>query len=114
MDASTVVVPWEYLVCSRCLVDNPYALWLIKEKCSKPQYHFGSPQTLVAIDIYKSILVKMRPLPSCAQSLHGNFVLCRNAKDCDGSCTYAHSKVEQDTWNFIKRVNQGNNGVLMK
>ena len=111
MDASTIVVPWEHSVCSRCLDNNPYALWLIKEKCLVPQYHRYS-QIRVAINSHKSILVKMRPLPSCAHSLRGNFVLCRNVEDCDDSCPYAHSKVEQDTWNFIKKVNEGNSGVI--
>ena len=126
MEQSAVVVPWEYWVCSECLEDNPYAIWLIKEKCLNPRRHYPRCRTLVSIEPSTTMLVKMRPLPKCALTFHGQFALCRNAHQISAelrpelcryrnaqncgrrdSCTFAHSEVERETWNFIKVLFRG-------
>ena len=107
MDSGVVVVPWEHWVCTRCLQENPYAVWLIKLKCFSPAYrdhHFPYEKTLVSIEPSTMMLIKMRPLPRCAWRIRGNFAHCQRYPHCHNgdSCTFAHSTVEQHTWNFIK------------
>jgi hypothetical protein len=107
MDSGVVVVPWEHWVCTQCLQDNPYAVWLIKLKCFNPtHHHYPDEKTLVSIEPSTMMLVKMRPLPPCAWTIRGNFVYCRRYPNCakGDDCTYAHSIVEQHTWNFIKTL----------
>ena len=110
MDRGSVVVPWEHWVCTQCLDDNPYAVWLIKLKCFKPmKYGHNYPQrrTLVSIEPKTMELVKVRPLPQL--TILGRFTLCRYYPNCpEGDlCTYAHLSVEQETWNFKKTLLQG-------
>ena len=112
MDGGEVLVPWEHWVCTQCLQDNPYAVWLIKLKCFKPrnQYHnYPSTKTLVSIDPQIMELVQLRPLPSCVWNIRGKFAFCQSKANCSNgsSCTYAHSSAEQDTWNFKKSFLQG-------
>ena len=113
MDCDVVVVPWEHWVCTQCLQDNPYAVWLIKLKCFNPtHHHYPDEKTLVSIEPSTMMLVKMRPLPQCAWTIQGN---CRRYPNCakGDACTYAHSIVEQDTWNFIKTLYKGNSYVML-
>ena len=109
MGGSEVLVPWEHWVCTQCLQDKPYAVWLIKLKCFKPGYqdhNYPISKTQVSIDPRTMELVQLRQLPSCVWNIRGNFTFCRYK--CKGnSCTYAHSPVEQDTWNFKKCVLKG-------
>lgn len=112
MESDVVVVPWEHWVCTQCLQENPYAIWLIKLKCFNPNrhgHHFPDKRTLVSIEPSTMALVKMRPLPRCAFNIRGRFVLCRKYLDCrhGDSCNFAHSPVEQHTWNFIKTLYKG-------
>ena len=112
MGGGEVLVPWEHWVCTQCLQDKPYAVWLIKLKCFKPGYrdhNYPISKTLVSIDPRTMELVQLRLLPSCVWNIRGKFSYCRYITNCsNGSCcTYAHSSVEQDTWNFKKSLLQG-------
>ena len=117
MASGGVVVPWEHWVCTRCLKDNKYAVWLIKLKCFKPrhrQHNYSNNKTLVSIDSRTMELVHLRPMPSCARTLRGKFGVCRYDPKCSGdSCKYAHSPVEQDTWNFKKILLEGLNNYKL-
>ena len=112
MDRSGVVVPWEHWVCTRCLQDNPHAVWLIKLKCFQPRrrgHCYPEEKTLVSIEPSTMQLVRVRPLPKCAWTIRGKFMFCRNHPSCHNgdSCTYAHTYVEQHTWNFKKTLYKG-------
>ena len=111
MDRGSVVVPWEHWVCTQCLEDNPYAVWLIKLKCFKPGYrgvrHYSHQRTLVSIEPSIMKLVKMRHPPASLGS--GALDLCQSYPNCRrrDSCPLPHSEVEKKTWTFIRTLFEG-------
>ena len=88
------LMPWEHYVCSNCFWDNPYAIWLIKQKCFHPYKHRNGEQTLVAVDPECMMLAEIRPLPPHYMQFKG-----------DGrTYQFAHSEIEVNTWNIKKRM----------
>ena len=112
MASGRVVVPWEHWVCTRCLEDNQYALWLIKLKCFKPrhrQHYYPGRKTLVSIDPSAMRLVKMRPPPVNIEMSSVPIQLCQSYPHCQyrDNCPRPHSQVEYETWEFIRTLFKG-------
>ena len=114
MDSGVVVVPWEHWVCTQCLQDNPYAVWLIKLKCFNPtHHHYPDETTLVSIEPSTMMLVNMRPTPACHRVQRPNqrrwMYLCQDYPHCQrgNACPFPHSEVEYHTWDFIRRAFRG-------
>ena len=75
---------------------------LIDEFCLFPFQHPGISSLLVAWDEPRQCLVGIRPRPLIP--LKGSFKLCTPAT-CRGiDCTYPHSQVERDAWNYDKQM----------
>ena len=70
-----VVVPWEHWVCSQCLRENPYAVWLIKLRCFQPKIHRHHQYrwTLVSIEPSAMRLVGMRHHPANIEQITAPF-----------------------------------------
>ena len=106
-----VVVPWEHWVCSQCLRENPYAVWLIKLRCFQPKRHRHHQYgwTLVSIEPSAMRLVGMRHPPANIEQITAPISLCKSWKNCSkrDSCLHPHSEVEKHTWNFIQTVFRG-------
>ena len=112
MASGRVVVPWEHWVCTRCLEDNQYAVWLIKLKCFKPrhrQHYYPGRKTLVSIDPSAMRLVKMRPHPVNIEMSSIPIQLCQSYPRCQyrDNCPRPHSQVEYETWEFIRTLFKG-------
>ena len=117
MESDVVVVPWEHWVCTQCLQDNPYAVWLIKLKCLNPsnyRHQFPHQKTLVSIEPFTMMLVKMRPPPPVLHPARGqgryrHVNVCQSYPNCQlgDLCPFPHSEVEYHTWSFIKTVFKG-------
>ena len=112
MASGGVVVPWEHWVCTRCLQDNQYAVWLIKLKCFKPKYPYHNypvRKTLVSIDPSEMRLVKMRPHRNNIEMLSAPIPLCQSYPQCQhrDNCLHPHSQVEYETWEFIRTLFKG-------
>ena len=91
-----ILMPWEHFVCTMCFRENPYAVWLIKQQCSKPELH-ESDLARVVVSEKSAVLEEIRPMPQ--KSISGRFIRC--CYRCSGQqCTYAHSLAEQVTWNI--------------
>ena len=107
-----VVVPWEHWVCSQCLRDNPYAVWLIKLRCFQPKKHYCR-QILVSIEPSLMKLVEMRDPPSDIEQQSSSIPPC--SSECclrRDSCPLPHSEVEYNTWEFIRTAIKGENHLL--
>ena len=118
MDSGVVVVPWEHWVCTQCLQDNPYSVWLIKLKCFSPTkqgHRYPDEKTLVSIEPSTMMLVKMRPAPSRrrvqrpTQRRYMYINVCQDYPNCQrgDACPFPHSEVEHHTWDFIRRAFRG-------
>ena len=102
-----VVVPWEHWVCSQCLQDTPYAVWLIKLRCFKPHQHRHQiGWTLVSIEPSAMRLVQMRYPPARIDAPIPPWHAWENCPK-RGSCLCPHSDVEYHTWDFIRTVFKG-------
>ena len=104
-----VVVPWEHWVCSQCLWKNPYAVWLVKLRCFKPQRHHQNKRKLVSIDPSSMKLVEMRHPPVNIEQHYSPVPLCQAQQNCKRKhlCQLPHSEVEYKTWNFIRTAFRG-------
>ena len=105
-----VVVPWEHWVCSQCWQGNHYAVWLIKLRCFKPNYHRGQwGWTLVSIEPSSMRLVEMRQPPANIEQRGGPVPLCQSLEHCPRRqrCQFPHSEVEYHTWEFIRELFKG-------
>ena len=117
ISTNEVIMPWEHYVCSECYQENPYAIWLVKQRCFKPQWHHYDNQTLITVDKESTAMVHIRPLPDNYDRIRGNFILCRyfrQRRACPNSsmCRFAHSEIEKDTWNIKKRMLMGKINIL--
>ena len=102
-----VLMPWEHFVCTVCFRENPYAVWLIKQQCSKPEVHRNPGLTRVVISERSAVLEEIRPMPHL--SIRGGFIMCYRQKKhtyCkqEENCTFAHSFAELVTWNIKKNL----------
>ena len=103
-----VVVPWEHWVCSQCLRDNPYAVWLIKLRCFNPKRHQQYQWILVSIEPSSMKLVEMRPPPPDIERITAPIQLCQAQQNCQReNCPLPHSEVEYYTWDFIRTAFRG-------
>ena len=109
VNISNFLMPWEHYVCCACLRGNPHAIWLVKCRCFEPQQHGREGQALVTIDHDHMEMVNIRLLPEYYSQLRGRFVKCWHSQNCPNGlmCTYAHSKVECETWNIKTRIIRG-------
>ena len=94
-------------VCDLCLAANPYDVRLISEKCFNQKDHryakkfvsvqwSNERQVLEHVEDTQSI----RPIPRVRLRANCKFILCERGPRCRGdSCSYAHSREEQDDWN---------------
>ena len=98
--------PWEYDVCEDCYGNNPYAIWLVKQMCFRPKRHRGMGTVRVVIDQNCMVMREIRPMPHNSFWFRGEFVDCFFYPECprDKECTFAHSPIECDTWNFKKSL----------
>ena len=86
-------------VCRDCLNEDP-ANYQLSKQCVAPSRHHPSPKVLV--HWYHGRFYQIRPVP-LATKLSGLFAMCEFGIQCRGdTCTYAHSKAEQDAWNTKK------------
>ena len=107
-----VVVPWEHWVCTQCLQDNPYAVWLIKLKCFQPRHrdhNYPIRKVLVSIDPSAMKLVKMRQHPASIEGRSESLSICQSLPYCQrgNNCPFPHSQVEFETWEFIRTLFKG-------
>ena len=106
-----VVVPWEHWVCSQCLWENPYAVWLIKLRCFQPKrhHHHQYGWTLVSIEPSAMRLVGMRHPPANIEQINAPIPPCQAGRYCQRGdlCPLPHSGVEYHTWEFIRNVFKG-------
>ena len=111
-ELSKFMMPWEYYVCSECYQENPYAIWLVKQRCFKPHKHQAI--VLVAVDRDSMAMVHIRPLPQHYSQFKGEFIQCVRHHTSIGiqdqrklKCRYPHGEIEIGTWNIKKRMING-------
>ena len=75
---------------------------LIDAFCLLPFQHQGISSVSVAWDEPRQCLVGIRPRPLIL--LKGSFKLCTPATCRGKGCTYPHSRVERDAWNYDKQM----------
>ena len=114
-ELSKFIMPWEHYVCSECYWENPYAIWLVKQRCFKPHKHQAIlvNKVLVVVDRESMAMVHIRPLPQHCSHLK-EFIQCVHHHtsvnigiQCNLTCQCAHGKIEVDTWNIKKRIING-------
>ena len=107
---SDFLLPWEHLVCSKCLRVNAHAIWLVKLKCFDSKSHRNEEEVLVVIDPDRVKMTRVRPLPENYATFRGRFWMCRDVLKrgtCNLPHSYPHSQVECDSWNTKKTILQG-------
>lgn len=107
---SDFLLPWEHLVCSKCLRVNPHAIWLVKLRCFEKYSHRKDGEVIVVIEHESMKMTEVRPLPENYASFRGKFWMCRDIVTqgfCTQSHSYPHSQAEYDSWNAKKTILQG-------
>ena len=97
-------------MCTQCLQDNPYAIWLIKLKCFKPGYQdHNYPIRKVLVSIEAMRLVKMRQHSPSIEGRSEPLPICQSLpySQCGNNCPFPHSQVEFETWEFIRTLFKG-------
>ena len=103
-----VVVPWEHWVCSQCWQGNPYAVWLIKLRCFKPNYHRGQwGWTLVSIEPSSMRLVEMRQPPSSMVDQFHSASHWNTAREGNAVSFLIQRWNIYHTWEFIRKLFKG-------
>ncbi|XP_064396241.1 uncharacterized protein LOC135343185 isoform X2 [Halichondria panicea] len=101
MDRSDLRIPLFFgLVCKDCFEADYKNIKLLTTKCSQSQKCTIVLLIHVAVND-EGMLERIRPLPK-RLSPGKRFSMCMNARgSCNrgGSCTYAHSRLEQKVWN---------------
>ena len=96
-----ILMPWEHFVCSMCFRENPYAVWLIKQQCSKPELH-ESDLARVVVSEKSAVLEEIRSMPR--GPIRGEFAKCQHYQNqhCQYKerCTFAYTSAELVTWNI--------------
>ena len=100
----TRYLPFYGWVCEDCFYVDPYNTDLLITKCSPSHKSTTVVPIYVAIN-YEGrwmILEEIRPFYKSRQCERKQFLVCKNgAGGCDAfDCTLAHSKTEQEAWNF--------------
>ena len=86
-------------VCQICLSSGHGNSELADKLCLMPSQHTQSQRIFTAWNSSKQCLEQIKPRPRV--SLKGRFILCYESSACRRrNCTYAHSELERDAWNY--------------